>query len=261
MIPLSATFSTATFFTTGRCPLECDFCHLWQNLNKIDHKIHDTEEQINQAIQQHTLSARLGTASVINIIGGDPLENPDILVIIQQLKTYRRYIRFWTTGIYPAEMLGALKPWLDEIMIYFPELDAEAYRQTTGYDHFDDLLHNLQYMNEIHLPVILNHPVRPGTLPVLPDFYEFSYRNQLPLLLHYEPGQFTIPQSVDYIRRWNAYPNILVLQSGLPHPEQCAAFPEPFIWKQPGFSGNLYQTAKFTLRNSPLFRTLMPFLP
>lgn len=116
-----------------RCPNRCIYCSSWSNLDK------------DEALDFGTIygivddAAELG-AKLINISGGEPLLRPDILDIINYIKSKGMKIRLYTSSIYydngyksiPAALLEAISGKVDTLIFNYETARPELYAMIMG---------------------------------------------------------------------------------------------------------------------------------
>lgn len=116
-----------------RCPNKCIYCSSWSNLNKEESLDFDT---ICGIVDD---AAELG-AKLINLSGGEPLLRPDILDIINYIKSKGMKIRLYTSGIYydkgyksiPTALLESISRKVDTLIFNYETARPELYAMIMG---------------------------------------------------------------------------------------------------------------------------------
>ncbi len=116
-----------------RCPNKCIYCSSWSNLDKTEALDYVTICGIvDDAVE-------LG-AKLINISGGEPFLRPDVLDIIDYIKSKGLKIRLYTSGIYynqgyqsiPNPLLEAITGKVDTLIFNYETAIPELYARIMG---------------------------------------------------------------------------------------------------------------------------------
>lgn len=157
-----------------RCPNQCIYCSSWSNLEK------------SEALDFNTIcgiaddAADLG-AQLINLSGGEPLLRPDIVSIIDYIKSKGAKIRLYTSGIYydqgyksiPVDLLESLVGKVDTLIFNYETASSSLYAKIMGtvpdnLSLLEDTIKNaisLGLSAEAHLvPMKCNFQIIPQTL-------------------------------------------------------------------------------------------------
>lgn len=157
-----------------RCPNRCIYCSSWSSLDKDEALDFDT---ICGIVDD---AAELG-AKLINLSGGEPLLRPDIVDIMDYIKSKGMRIRLYTSGIYydqgyksiPVTLLKAIGGKVDTLIFNYETARPEQYAKIMGtVPENHSLLENtiktavaLSISVEAHLvPMKCNYRLIPQTL-------------------------------------------------------------------------------------------------
>lgn len=157
-----------------RCPNRCIYCSSWSSLDKDEALDFDT---ICGIVDD---AAELG-AKLINLSGGEPLLRPDIVDIMDYIKSKGMRIRLYTSGIYydqgyksiPVTLLKAIGGKVDTLIFNYETARPELYAKIMGtVPENHSLLENtiktavaLSISVEAHLvPMKCNYRLIPQTL-------------------------------------------------------------------------------------------------
>lgn len=116
-----------------RCPNRCIYCSSWSSLDKNETLGFDT---ICGIVDD---AAELG-AKLINLSGGEPLLRPDIIEIMDYIKSTGMKIRLYTSGIYydqgyksiPVTLLKAISGKVDTLIFNYETDRPELYAKIMG---------------------------------------------------------------------------------------------------------------------------------
>lgn len=217
-----------TLCVTTECPLKCSACPIWKNPDQLidEHMIYQNHNNaILNAIKSDQLFQNLSSPAMINIIGGEPLWNADLPIILQYFKNKKTTLRLWTTGIIPSENFEIIAPWTDEIFLYLPSLIPDTYLEITGFDYLEQVKDQLHFLLELGLNVTLNAPVYPDTIQDMPSIYDFAFENKVKLLFHYSLESGFSSESIFYLNRFNRIKNVLVQKIPQYPLYACSGFP------------------------------------
>ncbi|MGM9753153.1 MAG: radical SAM protein [Candidatus Cryptobacteroides sp.] len=157
-----------------RCPNQCIYCSSWSNLDKVETLGFNT---ICGIVDD---AAELG-AQLINISGGEPFLRPDIIDIINYIKSRGMKIRLYTSGIYyakgykpiPNALLKAICGKVDTLIFNYETARPEVYAKIMGTNAenislLEDTIKNAVALGitvEAHLvPMKCNYLLIPQTL-------------------------------------------------------------------------------------------------
>ena len=116
-----------------RCPNQCIYCSSWSNLNKTEALDLGT---ICRVVDD---AAELGT-KLINLSGGEPLLRPDIVEIIDHIKSKHMEIRLYTSGLFynqgyksiPKSLLEIIKGKVDTLIFNYETSVPKLYAKIMG---------------------------------------------------------------------------------------------------------------------------------
>lgn len=94
---------TVEFYITNVCNLNCSGCNRFNNLNLIGHEEWDKHRESYKKFSNFVLP------KTVNILGGEPLAHPEILKIIQDIRSFwpnHKSIKLITNGLLLNEHKG-----------------------------------------------------------------------------------------------------------------------------------------------------------
>ncbi|RAP34156.1 hypothetical protein DID77_02040 [Candidatus Marinamargulisbacteria bacterium SCGC AG-439-L15] len=220
-------WSQETLLLTTRCQLQCDRC----SLRDLDNQTHlRTEREILGLIQSGAFFKDYKRARLFNVIGGDPFCHESLLTILRFLKHDGRKVRLWTHGCLPTEFWMGLLPFIDEIMMFIPSGDPDQYREITGLDGIKQVESTIRYLKEKGKKVSCHSSVRQDTIQFLPELYDFTFLNRVPLLLHIPHNESLDKDSQAHIKRFRFIKNVMILPERLYHKPSCLGYPLGYSW-------------------------------
>ena len=120
-----------TLFTAG-CNFRCPFCHNALLVTEIDQApALDTEEILAY------LRKRRGILDGVAITGGEPLMNPDISDLLEQLKELGYAVKVDTNGSYPDRLREIVSAGLADYIAMDVKNAKEKYAMTVGLPSLD----------------------------------------------------------------------------------------------------------------------------
>ena len=214
-------WSQHTVVVTSKCPLQCDRCRLWKpHSDPIDEE--DVIDQIKKGV---FLKGKLHI-SLVNIMGGDPISNQDILYILQYCRKHRMKVRLWTTGLAPIINLEQVLEWVDYWVIYIPSTESELYLEITGVDLWHKVKDQVEWLQDEEKSIAINYPIRKDTIQFLPELYDYKVEaHHVPLFLHYDQSEILNKDSRQFIDRFKQIKGVTVLKTKGHRPSQCWAVP------------------------------------
>lgn len=211
MIPDWVLWHQKTVVLTKDCNLRCIDCLCWQQKDKTT----ESTEIKTTLIPQ-----------LVNVVGGESLNDEKLLLKLKQLKKHGKYIRLWTNGVQLPNFWAKLSPYVDDVMLYCPSHHPEGYRHITGDDHFKELSHAIQCIYEDpNVTLNLNVPIKPYTVPYMQDLYDTFYAFKPYYFFHYNAYDQFENESIDYIKRFLNVPNCFVLKKSLKESNVCEGYP------------------------------------
>ena len=100
------------------------------------------------------------------------------------------------------------------------------FRDTTGFDRFDDLTEQLRFLQGEGRPVSINFPITQESVAWLPDLYDYHVNEgHVPLILHYHQLESLNKESKDFIKRFKHIQNVTILKTIHPPDNQCQIVP------------------------------------
>jgi molybdenum cofactor biosynthesis enzyme MoaA len=215
---LSQELSQGIITVSNHCHLQCNGCTLWKNNSDEDFKF---ENQILNNIKNKTLWKQIQRKKIINVVGGDPFKNPQIIHILKWLKQKRKKVRLWTHGQLPIEVVDEIVPFVHHIMIYVPTVVHENYHLITGRQWTDQVEEIIARCRFYKVPVTIHASVKIITIEELPDLREWTYTLGIPLLIHYNKKLPMVKGSVDYVKRFASVPGVEVMKDHAPISIYC----------------------------------------
>ena len=120
-----------TLFTAG-CNFRCPFCHNALLVTEIDNRaVCDTGEILAY------LKKRRGVLDGVAVTGGEPLMNPDIADLLEQLKALGYAVKLDTNGSYPARLRAIVAAGLVDYVAMDVKNSKEKYALTVGLPYLD----------------------------------------------------------------------------------------------------------------------------
>ncbi len=223
---------------THRCNLKCLNCSLWE-------KDILTGENITTLIQENRFFSSFPIVDTYNLVGGDPLMFQNIVHTLTFLKSKGIKTRLWTNGLFVVNEFEALQDIVDEMVLYFPSPEKEAYNLFTG-EVMDKFLDSLDYLKGEGFKLYLNYPITPENVPDLSDAYELAYEKKLPLITHYSKYDKYSKDSIAFIKRFYKIKGVWLFQEDIYSPMVCRAIPlRSFLMKRYYFMNMLRTTLPF----------------
>jgi len=219
MITFMDLLSQWTLELTPKCNLKCGMCSLWDS-GRVD------GQGLLVSLHDGTFFSQFSKKRLINIVGGEPFENPDLSVVLTELKEQGLKIRLWSNGITQPDQWMSIKNTVDGIMIYLPTVFPEDYQLSTGFATWGDFEDSLRFLKKHRLPFSFHTPVSQANLSDLPDFYDYAQSYGVPLCLHYSAREALHPEHEKYILRFLRVKGVSVYKkkTAMP-PTVCPALP------------------------------------
>jgi hypothetical protein len=179
------------------CSLRCLDCRWWDNVNANTLNV-DLVKQLDSSVYQ----SDRWRGRVVHVFGGDPICDSNFNILIMQLYRSGARIRLWTTGIFNADLMGALMPILDQLYIYVPSGDPIQYQHIVGTCGWESLDQKLNILSDYSSKVWINYEARSDTIQYLPELYEFTIAHRFRLLIQCDQNRFIDPESIQFIKRF-----------------------------------------------------------
>lgn len=147
---------------TDRCNLRCVYCRPLHDYAFIEDKEILTFEEIHRMVR---LFADCGIERV-RLTGGEPLLRKNITLLVEKLAAIKgiRELTLTTNGVLLLQMADELKAaGLDRVNVSIDSLEADNYRQITGYDFMSRVVLGIEKAIEVGLqPVKINAVILRG---------------------------------------------------------------------------------------------------
>lgn len=215
MVTFRDRLSQHTLIVEKNCQLQCLGCELWQRPSK--------SVSFKYLIQTQQFFSQYPKKRMYNIVGGEPLLNSEIYLLVAYLKSMGIKIRLWTNGRLPLDYYEKARMFVDIFVVYLPVYDSDLYIEKVGVGELSDLEETLTILNQENYPLVLSMPLEVDTIGFMPELYEFAYGLKVPLLFHYDPNYFQ-KESWKYIHRFLSINGVSVVRSTL-SVGVCKSFP------------------------------------
>jgi 7,8-dihydro-6-hydroxymethylpterin dimethyltransferase len=174
---------------TDNCPLGCNTCYLssgksdrFLSLKKIDEML------------DFIVDSEYGKAEIVQISGGEPTTHPDILKILELVKSKNiKFMMLNTNGIRIgedekfAEQLAAFKGRF-EIYLQFDGLKSETYARLRGRDLLPIKMKAIKNLHKYGIPVTLVSVIEKGTNDdEIGDLIEFGINTNFIRGINFQP--------------------------------------------------------------------------
>ncbi|MBT5855356.1 radical SAM protein [bacterium] len=209
----------------SRCSMTCSFCPLWtpEVQGQVDQY---SGQSWSESIQKGTFFRRVKQSKLFNIVGGEPALYPDLLFVLDYIKSQGGKIRLWTNGTEPVETFELILPYVDAVQLYLPSSEKEDYRLISG---VDGLIQMRELIEDVFkpegVPVELSYPVRQETIQWVPEAYDMAHELEIGLWVHYAKEARLEKESIRYLKRMRRIKNVLLTQTHQAPSHICQAVP------------------------------------
>ena len=201
-----------TLALPSSCDLNCLGCHIKKNTPISTSSL--PEEQL----------ASIRSASLINIVGGDPCQHPQCIILLQDFHKRNIKTRLWTHAHHPSEFLQKTAPFVSEFCLFLPHSEPDQYRLLTSQNDFNQLERTVSLLKEIDSEFMFHTPVTNNNIEWLPDLREFAYKHQTSLYLQIRKPNLFSKDERQHINYYKKLPNCFVYtQSTLTLDHICPA--------------------------------------
>ena len=179
MISFFDQFSQHYLQVSNSCNFSCLGCEIWKQSD-------DTFKVLSERLLAGRFFNFYKRAKVYNIVGGDPFQFPDLLFLCQFLKKESIKVRIWTNGSVDHDKLLQVLPYVDEIALSMPHIDATLFQDVTGLDGMDDLKQTMGFLKTEKISFFVHHKVTTETVSYLPNLYDDMFDSDDRYVLHYD---------------------------------------------------------------------------
>jgi MoaA/NifB/PqqE/SkfB family radical SAM enzyme len=155
----------ATVYMTSNCNFKCGFCY--RQHDQVEKAPDFTVALANQ------LLCRFPTIKGVCICGfGEPLLSPNLVPVLQTLKSANKTVGLITNGSMLTEKLNTLVGWFspDYISVSLNAHCKELHQKTTGTDTWDKVLDGIRVLTGSKIPCYVSSVMTTENLQYLPQF-------------------------------------------------------------------------------------------
>ncbi len=152
----------------------------------------------------------------VNVCGGDPLYERNLSTYLQELKNKKIFTILTTNGQNLGHFNKEIIKLIDLPVVYLPGWGKIGYLAEAGLDGYKQLLNALDYLEELGKKYLINFPVNPLAVEILPEVIELiESRRKAYLVITYQPAVHGVlsAESLKYLKYCARKHKVLVYET------------------------------------------------